>query len=311
MTIADFVKQAEISLGTIRWYERREVRSIISTLLVEVAGVESYKIITDPQMQLSDGVSDTLRRMVGELSCGRPLQYVLGYTHFCGKRFNVREGVLIPRPETEELVNLLVGKIENLRHILTDVDNTAIVDLCTGSGVIAWSVADAMENCCTNGKPAIFGYDISDEALAIAEGQRENFPGLAAHPSFFKCDLLQQDAECVIRETMDGRKAVAIVSNPPYVCESERSLMRPNVLDYEPERALFVPDEDPMLFYRRISELASDILLPGGLLLFEINERFANRTVAQMEEYGFTKCNIITDLFGKERMVTGEMPAKG
>jgi release factor glutamine methyltransferase len=217
------------------------------------------------------------------------LQYVLGYEWFCGHRFNVAPGVLIPRPETEELVREVVSSANG-----PDCEgNVRVLDICTGSGCIAWSVAAEL------GKRAqVYGCDISPEALAIACGQE-----IDADVKFFECDILAPQAEEVIGAECGAAKFDIIVSNPPYVCECEKELMQKNVLDFEPELALFVPDDDPLRFYRRIAQLSGRLLKPGGKLFFEINERFGRETVEMLEETGFVGCRVLQDIFGKERMV--------
>ncbi len=249
----------------------------------------------------ADGMVEAfLLAAVERLSTGEPLQYVLGYEWFCGHRFNVAPGVLVPRPETEELVRGVVERAE--RSFKGSVEAPLrILDICTGSGCIAWSVAAALPGA------QVFGCDISSQALGIARGQEvyaADGEGRAA-VKFFECDILAEDAlERIARECGEAKFDI-VVSNPPYVCESEKALMRRNVLDFEPAIALFVPDSNPLLFYRRIAELSGKILEPGGRLLFEINERFGKQTADAMEGVGFKDCKVLEDFFGKDRMVEG------
>lgn len=243
------------------------------------------------------------------------MQYVLGYEYFCSHKFNVAEGVLIPRPETEELVRLVAedaaaAKADTAASA-AKADTTAsaakagslkVLDICTGSGCIAWSIGAALPG------SRVWGCDISEEALKIAQSQ--NVEGVAPGAvNFFKCDVLGEDALSVISSAAnmsENDKFDIIISNPPYVCDDEKKLMRPNVLDFEPQLALFVPDEDPLLFYRRIVELSGHLLKKGGMLYFEANERFAYTVAARMAGHGFSRCRVISDIFEKERMVRAQ-----
>lgn len=322
MTAGGFVKYFKDSLRSLSWYDAREINSMALRLLQEVAEVPSYKVIVEPQLELDADISKKLVGMTSALSSGRPLQYVLGYENFCGHRFNVREGVLIPRPETEELVWFVLSDLQNIADCKTGNDGKtaakgeemSILDICTGSGCVAWSLATGLEG------SRVYGCDISARALEVAVSQK--VPGKV---SFFECDILGDNAEKIIRNavkgscacpevfakgTTVGRECVlqnglfdAIVSNPPYVCEQERMQMRPNVLDFEPSEALFVPDSNPLMFYRRIANLASGLLKERGKLYFEVNERFAWQTAEMLQEKGFADCMVKEDLFGKPRIV--------
>jgi release factor glutamine methyltransferase len=214
------------------------------------------------------------------LATGRPLQYVLGVTDFYGHRFKVGEGCLIPRPETEELVSRMVDELSG-QELGEEPFN--ILDLCTGSGCIAWSLAAAFP------EAMVYGCDLSDAALRYACKQRVKTGG--AKPIFFTADVLAAPPAGL--PPFD-----VIVSNPPYICESERAQMRPNVLDFEPAEALFVPDDDPMRFYKAIARWADALLRPGGRIFLEINERFGPEVAAL-----FPGAQVFPDLFGKDRFV--------
>ncbi|MBR5857098.1 MAG: peptide chain release factor N(5)-glutamine methyltransferase [Bacteroidales bacterium] len=323
MTIGEFVTYFQSELAHLEWYDKREVRSMASYLLKELAGVESYKLIVDPQMELEPSVGTALMGCLAKMKKGEPLQYALGYEYFCGHKFSVAPGVLIPRPETEELVNLILS---DTGCCVKAQEPLKVLDICTGSGCIAWSLASGLPG------SRVYGCDISDEALAIARSQNIAEVKISSEISFFKCDILDAGAGTLIKGMVcDSNPGFdIIVSNPPYVCDEERCQMRANVLDYEPELALFVPDDDPLKFYRRIVELSagrrpegrleerleggsednlSGILKRGGLLYFEVNERFAAEVVALMQSAGFTECQIVCDMFGKERMVKGRRDA--
>lgn len=361
MTIGEFVIYFQNQLVPLVWYDGREVKSMASYLLKEFAGVESYKLIVEPQLMLDPPVEAALVECTDKISKGEPLQYALGYEYFCGHKFVVAPGVLIPRPETEELVRMVVANCHSTIQASECAENgqeseTAglkILDICTGSGCIAWSLAAALP------RSRVFGCDISDEALAIARSQKISTVSHTLNSgndsgeeslqvSFFKCDILDCSAVDVIcgeankSSIFGGFDSFSgydiIVSNPPYVCEEERCRMRANVLDHEPELALFVPDDDPLRFYRRIVELSgrdediagdSDmndgcpvkkedsaekeesaagrgrLLKDGGMLYFEVNERFAKEVAELMRDAGFVECEVVRDMFGKERMVRG------
>ena len=297
MNIKGYIDHFTESLSQLGWYDAREIRSMATYILKEVASIESYKIIVSPEYELGEEISSRLLQITQQMATGRPMQYVLGYEYFCSHRFNVAEGVLIPRPETEELVRLVAEDATVAANGSAANSPLQVLDICTGSGCIAWSVAAALPG------SLVWGCDISDAALQIAQSQ--SVDGVQ-HGSvqFFKCDVLSEDVLSVIGAA--GGKFDVIVSNPPYVCNEEKKLMRSNVLDFEPHLALFVPDEDPLLFYRRIAELSGHLLKEGGMLYFEVNERFAHQTADQMTGLGFRNCEVITDFFGKERMVRGQ-----
>ena len=291
MTLQEFISLVVERLSV--HYPVQEAKAIAVRLLKEsVEGYKGYEHLVEPGRNLEGfaaGTEEYLLKCAQRLATGEPLQYVLGYEWFCGHRFNVAPGVLIPRPETEELVREVVSSANG-----PDCEGTVrVLDICTGSGCIAWSVAAEL------GKRAqVYGCDISPEALAIACGQE-----IDADVKFFECDILAPQAEEVIGAECGAEKFDIIVSNPPYVCECEKALMQKNVLDFEPDLALFVPDDDPLRFYRRIAQLSGRLLKPGGKLFFEINERFGRETVVMLEETGFVGCRVLQDIFGKERMV--------
>lgn len=252
-------------------------------LCVERLGVKSYTHIVDPSFEIASEPLCKLRSDMDRLLSHEPVQYVLGYEEFCGRRFRVSPAVLIPRPETE----LLVEKALSLLR-----PGMRVLDLCTGSGCIAWSLA--------LGCPGleVVGVDISDDALEVARGQ---FGELA--PEFLRADVLDPASAQAFGE-FD-----LIVSNPPYILERERSAMRSNVLDYEPSLALFVPDDDPLLFYRAIARWASLSLRRGGSCIVEINETLGPQT-AQVFSQGFRNVGIIRDLSGRNRFIAAEVEEK-
>lgn len=289
MDIKAFTESFSASLSSLGWYDAREIRTMAAYILKEVAGIESYKIIVSPEQELGQTVSAILQDITAQMAKGRPMQYVLGYEYFCGDKFNVSEGVLIPRPETEEIVRYVIAEAE-VNALGGDM---RILDLCTGSGCIAWSLAGALPG------SHVWGCDISERALDIAKSQKKG-DEVAGRVNFFRCDLLAADALETIAKV---GKFDIVVSNPPYVCEGERGQMRPNVLDFEPEEALFVPDDEPLLFYERIAELSGRVLKEGGSLYFEVNEKFGAEVASMLGRNGFSGCEVVKDMFGKERMV--------
>jgi len=276
MSIRDFISECIERLSPL--YPQPEAKSIAFRLLEHYTDIPSYKFVSDPGMDVAEDVP--LRSALAELETGRPLQYVLGVTEFCGHRFKVGEGCLIPRPETEELVSRIIDDLSG-QEIGEEPFN--ILDLCTGSGCIAWSLAAAFP------EAMVYGCDLSDAALRYACKQRVKVRG--AKPIFFSADVLATPPAGL-------PKFDVIVSNPPYICESERVLMRTNVKDFEPAEALFVPDDDPLRFYAAIARWADVLLRPDGRLYLEINERFGTAVAAL-----FPGSHIAPDISGRDRFV--------
>ncbi|WP_139924979.1 peptide chain release factor N(5)-glutamine methyltransferase [Hymenobacter sp. DG01] len=214
-----------------------------------------------------------------------PLQYVLGQAHFAGLELEVTPATLIPRPETEELVALIA---EEQRHR----SGLRVLDVGTGSGCIPLALAQQLAS------PHLTAVDISAEALSVA---RRNAATYGVTVDFQQVDILQEEPRL-------QAPLQILVSNPPYVLEQERPLMRPNVLDYEPATALFVPNHNPLLFYRRIAGLGCRLLESGGTVYFEINEQFAAETLAMLQGLGYQAPEAQLDLFGKARLVRATWP---
>lgn len=261
-------------------YGEREARAIARSAVAELAGIPLSALLTDPGAELA---VEGLAEAEAQLAAGNPLQYVVGHTEFYGRRFAVREGVLIPRPETEELVDRMVRSERGARRLL---------DVGTGSGCIAASLALALP------EAEVYAADISDAALTVAA---ENFQQLDAKVTLRKADALN-GLETVFPERFD-----AIVSNPPYVPESDRAAMHPNVRDHEPAVALFVPDGDRIRFYRAIAQAGRRMLAPGGRLWFEIYEHAADEVVRMLGGEGYTDTEVFRDLFDKPRMVCSRL----
>ena len=230
-------------------------------------------------MILSECKERELENIIFRLQKNEPIQYIRGFAEFDGRRFKVAPGVLIPRPETVELVELVARENASARRLL---------DIGTGSGCIAISLDKKLP------EAEVEAWDISEDALAIA---RENNKELAADVTFLQRDVLFDDWE-------KAPSFDVIVSNPPYVTEAEKKDMDANVLDWEPELALFVPDDDPLRFYRRIADLGRELLLPDGKLYFEINQAYGRETAHILEMNQYHDVRVIKDIFGKDRIVT-------
>lgn len=269
MLLADFIRESTKSLEAL--YPGPEARSIALLLCEDRLGVKSYTHIVEPAFEID---SEALKGDLKRLLAGEPVQYVLGHTTFCGREFKVSPGVLIPRPETEQLVEMAKG-----------FGGDRIIDLCTGSGCIAWTLALDIPGA------KVTGVDISEEALSVARSQFDS-----VGPEFVCADILQ--------EPLALNSCDIITANPPYVMEQEKSLMRPNVLEYEPSIALFVPDDDALLFYRATARWAQALLRKGGNGVVEINENLGAETAAVFADAGFSDVKVVKDIFGKDRFVT-------
>ena len=259
-------------------YEAGEAQAIVRMVLDVKYGMTLTDIIGGKVNELSADEGIKLEEIVGRLQKGEPVQYVLGQADFAGRTFHVEPGVLIPRPETAELCEWIT---ENSKQ------EAQILDICTGSGCIAITLALNI------GKAEVTGWDISKEALHVAQA---NAKALDAK----NVSIEHQDALALPK---DREKWDVIVSNPPYICEKEKASMEKNVLDYEPSIALFVPDEDPLKFYRAIARYATNALKPGGTLYFEINPIYEKETREMLEGFGFREIETKEDSFGKKRMM--------
>lgn len=264
-------------------YDVGEAKAVARMLLEERFGMSFADIICGGVEALSATDSQWLEEAVARLESSEPVQYVLGWAWFCGNRFDVGKGVLIPRPETEWLVERAI-ELATKRN----TNDLRILDIGTGSGCIAVSMKKALP------EAYVEAWDISADALAIAAA---NARGLGA------------DVVFKLRDALDASDTSGswdiIVSNPPYIREAERADMAVNVLDYEPESALFVPDDDPLLFYSAIARYAHGSLRHGGKLLFECNTRFATATADMMRSCGFDDVRVAADCFGKPRFAEG------
>ena len=292
MLLRDFLKEGISRLEPL--YPAQEARDIILSLCESRLGIGRYTYATDPGFSLSPESSDTLAGDLGRLATGEPLQYVLGFSEFYGRRFNVTPDVLIPRPETEILCDEAI-------KIARGLDSAPkVLDLCTGSGCIAWTMALEVP------EAQVYAVDISEKALAVSSGQdirrspsevEATLPERSRSVVFLQADILQ-DPPHFSCGTFD-----LILSNPPYVMDSQKKDMRPNVLEYEPSIALFVPDEDPLVFYRAVVRWSKALLSPGGTGIVEINDLLGERTRDLFLSSGFKEVSIINDFSGKNRFV--------
>ena len=272
-------------------YPEGEAREMVFAYMEDVFGLKRHMHILDPAYRLSDLDSDKALSDFARMSSGEPLQYVTGKAYFYGREFRVTPDVLIPRGETEIIVSVLSQEGTPI----------SVLDLCTGSGCIAWSLA------LENPGVEVTAVDISEGALSVASSQdfaQEMRSSGALKPTFLKADVLKGPQACVGLVRPASGKFDIIVSNPPYVMESEKSAMRSNVLDHEPHLALFVPDDDPLKFYRAVALWAKELLAEEGTGMVEINEALGQETREVFTEMGFGYTEIVRDLHGKDRFVS-------
>lgn len=280
MTISSLKKQFFDSLGAI--YPSSELKAIFQLLVEELWELSRTDVLMDVEIDF-ESKKEVFEDTVQRLKKNEPIQYILGKASFYGRSFLVNEHTLIPRQETEELIELI-------RRFQLPKD-IKMLDIGTGTGIIPITCALTFDF------KNIHAIDVSSDALSLsilnAKNQNVNI-------EFLLLDVLSDEVENELGDRYD-----LITSNPPYVTVSERELMHKNVLDYEPELALFVPDNDPLLFYKRIVELSQAKLKEKGILIVEINERFGNETSLLFQEHRFTDVHIVQDIHGKDRFVYG------
>ena len=271
-------------------FPEREAREMVLMFLQHSIGTSRHTHILEPSYEVSDDAVVGAMSAFERMASGEPIQYIIGKAYFYDREFNVTPDVLIPRPETELLVRAAVNWARRSGR-----ETMRIADLCTGSGCIAWSMAMELPGA------EVTAVDISDGALAVAAGQQygsaaAGCPCEVVAPKFIKADVLAGPVEGL--GTFD-----MILSNPPYVMDSEKALMRKNVLEHEPWLALFVPDDDPLLFYRAVAAWARQLLKPDGLCLVEINEALGRQTAEVFEDAGFRDVEVLQDLNSRDRFV--------
>lgn len=265
------------------FYPDAEAAAMAKYILTEKYQLSALDLYAGKDMNFSSEKLSEVNDILARLKLYEPLQYIIGETWFCGYRFKVTPAVLIPRPETAELIDWIVT--DNKR------DGAHVLDVGTGSGCIPVSLALMMDS------PVVSAWDISEEALSVAS---ENARLNNADVAFSRVDVLGTDIPDI--------KVDILVSNPPYITKSEKKDMEKNVLEWEPELALFVPDDDPLRFYKRIAELGLDILNDGGVIYFEINRAYGSETVEMLASMGYKNIELRKDLSGNDRMIKALRP---
>ena len=259
-------------------YPDSEVKSFIRLVMEKVSGLSLTDVLVAPNRKLSDHHCNAIRLIVNRLKQREPIQYVLGQTFFYGIPIQVDNRVLIPRPETAELVDLILKENKEIEG--------NVLDIGTGSGCIAIALAVNLP------MSKVDAFDVSVDALNVAY---DNADANNVLVRFYQYDIINE------KEWEDSYDV--IVSNPPYICESEQKEMDKNVKDYEPSTALFVKDDDPLIFYRHIADFAQSHLNRNGKLYFEINQKLGGSTSDLLQKRGFNQVEILTDMYGNDRMV--------
>ena len=268
-------------------FPQREAEQLMRILLEDLFDLDLKRQLMEPDLRIDEWQYHQLEEAVKRLLSGEPVQYVTGVARFGDLLIKVSPAVLIPRPETEEMVQKIYAALPKEKAM-------RIWDIGTGSGCIAIALAKHFENA------EVIAFDISEEALQIA---KENAESNGAKVSFVQDDVLNPKSEFL------SQPVNLVVSNPPYVCDSERAAMDVNVLDWEPPTALFVPDDDPLRFYRQILALAKNQLNPNGQIWFEINERMREEMLQLCRELGFSEAMVFEDYDRKPRIcVTSIVP---
>lgn len=265
-------------------YDEMEAESFFHIILEFIHQKKRLDLALNPEMTMTEEQFSRWQSIVADLKIEKPIQYILGQTEFYGLPFKVNEHTLIPRPETEELVDLIVNKYSDKAVVDSELK---ILDIGTGSGCIAISLAKNLPNA------KVFAIDVSDKALETA---RQNAEINQVEVGFILKNILETDDL--------GEQYSVIVSNPPYVRNLEKAEIKANVLAFEPHLALFVDDEDALLFYRKISQLAKQNLTQNGMLFFEINQYLGKETVALLQNLGFHSVQLLQDIYGNDRMIS-------
>ena len=262
-------------------YNEPEIRVLADILIKTVTGTTKLHDLYDKNYVITEKQAEKFWGIAEDLKTGRPIQYIIGETTFYNCAIKVNNSTLIPRSETEELVDLIIKENRDYKG--------EIIDIGSGSGCIAIALAVNLPSA------RVIGVEISDDAITIA---RENAVSNKANVSFVKGDIFSIDGEML-------SKSGIIVSNPPYVRNSEKSQMNKNVIDFEPHLALFVSDSDPLIYYKAILKLADTILLPAGYLYFEINEAMGNPLIELFKAFDYVHIEIVLDINDKERIIKG------
>ena len=296
MLLTEFLREGTASLEHL--YPTAEARSIILMLCEQCIGTKSYTHIVEPQYKIDKKSLPVLEAGLKRLQAGEPIQYVVGHTEFCGRVFFVDAAVLIPRPETELLVREAIKIASRMGRMRAAYGKSAepvrVLDLCTGSGNIAWTVALSVPG------SRVIGVDNSEPALNVA--RRQNFSAEikasgALAPTFINADILDTEQDFNFGE-FD-----LILANPPYIMEKEKPLLRKNVVDYEPASALFVPDDNPLLYYKAVARWSNRFLASEGKGLTEINEVLGHETETLFKEAGYAQAEIVKDFYDRNRFI--------
>jgi release factor glutamine methyltransferase len=275
-------------------YDEQEIESFFYLLLESYQGKKRIDLALNPDMEMDALQLIQWESALSELLNQKPIQYIIGATEFYGLPFLVNENTLIPRPETEELVEWIVAESRN-----SATGSLKILDIGTGSGCIAISLAKNLPNA------EVFAVDVSEKALAVA---KKNADTNKVKVNFIQADILKIN-DLVELPTSNFQLPThfdIIVSNPPYVRHLEKAEIKPNVLEHEPHLALFVEDTDALLFYRKIVELAKKNLAEKGKLFFEINQYLGKETLQLLEKFGFNSTELKKDIYGNDRMTRSE-----
>ena len=288
MLLRTLINEARQTVSTL--YPEGEASGMVFALFEHLLGTKRHTHIVEPSYEVSAESVKLVEAALERLAAGEPLQYVIGSACFYGRDFKVSPSVLIPRPETEILCRTAIEYFSGHRDV-------RVLDMCTGSGCIAWTMA--LE--CPGAE--VVAVDISDDALSVASSQdfaEQIRTSGAIAPTFLKADVLMD----VPDDGIFTRRFDMILSNPPYVMNKEKALMRANVLEHEPHLALFVSDDDPLIFYRAVARWASALLSPDGIGMVEINEALGPETARVYLDAGFKSAEVLQDLSGRDRFVT-------
>ncbi len=267
-------------------YDRREAASLAWLSISHICKIERAEYLNLKDKDIPSDKYESLLEILDELKTGKPLQYVIGETEFYGLTFKVNPSALIPRPETEELVDWILSDLGKSK---TSIEGLKIIDIGTGSGCIPISLKKNLP------EAQLYALDISPEALGVS---KQNAAFNQTMVNFIQADILN-----LLNEQLTDEKFGIIVSNPPYVTDSEKQQMLPNVLEHEPHLALFVPDNDPLIFYKAIADFTLKHSDTNGSLYLEINENLGEETVQLLKHMGFKNIELRKDLSGKDRMI--------
>ncbi|QTD37728.1 peptide chain release factor N(5)-glutamine methyltransferase [Polaribacter batillariae] len=298
MTLKEFKTYFSNELSTV--YPDTEIEAFFSIIIEEKLNLQRIDTVLKPDFKIDDAIFTEIKTIIKRLKKEEPIQYILGKTAFYGLPFFVDENTLIPRPETEELVEWVLKECQAL-SIKNQYKNLSILDIGTGTGCIPISLAKNTKN------TQISAIDISSEALKIAQ---KNAVLNKVNIDFFELDILEAKnlnnlfVRAQSKTQSSNGKYDIIVSNPPYVRELEKVEIKNNVLENEPHLALFVDDKNPLIFYKKIANLAKEYLSKNGLLFFEINQHLGKETVEMLQNKGFKNIELKKDLFGNDRIIT-------